>query len=163
MANNCSFEITVSAQRPEDAGRVLAILQDRDPEYAVIRGWPDDVHAVDGEGTGSLTIGGLCPWTADYMWDPEDTIYGHGLIPGETVLDDGRILVSIPLLCRLWGMHARGWELEEGCEVSGRYTCGPDGTLEYIEDWREYVAEMAALNPDDDYWNGLLEECEEAE
>lgn len=115
---------------------------------------------VPGEGTESLTIGGLCPWTAAYMWDPESTLYGHGLIPGETVLDDGRTLASVPLLCRLWGMSAEGWELEEGCCVGGRYSCGPDGALEYEDDWREYVEEMAALNPDDDYWNVLLEECE---
>lgn len=162
MANNCSFEITVSAQRPEDADRVLAILQDRDPEYCIVRGWPGDVH-VDWQDGAKMCISGVCPWTADYMWDPNNTLYGHGIEVGATVFTDGRIPVSIPWMCRLWGMHARGWELEEGCEVSGRYTCGPDGTLEYIEDWREYVAEMAALNPDDDYWNGLLEECEEAE
>lgn len=133
MANNCAFEISIEAQTTEDADCVVAILQNRDPEYCIVRGWPDDVFVSGGEGTPERTIYGDCPWTADYMWCPENTIYGRDVIPGETAFDDGRRPVSIQWLCREWGMHASGWEEEPGCDVDGEYECGPDGVLHYTD------------------------------
>ena len=120
MANNCAFEMNIRAQTTEDADRVVAILQNRDPIYCIIRGWPDSVFENGGEGTPERCIYGDCPWTAAYMWEPTGTMYGHDLIPGESRLSDGRTVVSIPWLCRTWNMKAWGWEEEAGCEVSGR-------------------------------------------
>ena len=37
MANNCAFEINIKTQTTEDADRVVAILQNRDPIYSIIR------------------------------------------------------------------------------------------------------------------------------
>ena len=130
MANNCVFEIRVNAKRAEDAERMLAVLQDRDPEYCIIRSWPGDVH-MDWQDGAEMCISGICPWTGDYMWRPENTLYGHGIEVGGTVFDDGRIPVSVPWMCRQWDMSAYGYEEEPGCDVDGEYSCGPDGVLTY--------------------------------
>lgn len=136
MANNCVFEIRVNAKRAEDAERLLAVLQDRDPEYCIIRSWPGDVH-MDWQRGAEMNISGICPWTGDYMWRPENTLYGHGIEIGTTVFDDGRIPVSVPWMCRQWNMSAYGYEEEPGCDVDGEYSCGPDGILTYRDISRE--------------------------
>lgn len=133
MANNCAFEINIKAQTTEDADRAVRIIRFEDPEYCILRGWPDYMHVTDGEDSPERTIEGLCPWTADYMWDPANTLYGHGMVPGETRLSDGRILASIPWMCRTWNMEAWGWEEEPGCGVDGEFLCRLDGVLHYTD------------------------------
>lgn len=157
MANNCAFEINIRAQTTEDADRVVAILQNRDPIYYIIRGWPDSVFEDGGEGTPERGIYGDCPWTAAYMWEPTGTLYGHDIIPGETKLSDGRTLVSIQWLCRTWKMEAWGWEEEAGCEVSGNYRCDAEGNLTYEDTWADFVLEMWRNNGED--WADSVRRC----
>lgn len=139
MANCCTFSIEFRGRTAEDADRFEAVLMNRDPEFCIIRSWPSDMFVSDGEGTERRVIDGVCPWTADYFWDPEETIYGSGMIPGETRMTDGdgRTLASVPQLCRLLGGSARGWHEEPCCDVGGTFECGPDGVLRYEDDYGE--------------------------
>lgn len=130
MANVCSYGLTMRG-RQEDAERVWAILRDEDPEYTFTRWWPDDIclHRLE---DGVLALDGGLPWTADYLWCPENTLHYGGIVPGITkCADSGRTFVSIPWLCRTFGMTAEGWEEECGCDVNGEYACGPDGVMTY--------------------------------
>ena len=78
MANNCGFQVVLCGQDVDNMRRVCDIINDRDPEYAVVRTWKDCASIVDEleltfEET-QVTIGGECPWTADFYWRPEMTL-----------------------------------------------------------------------------------------
>lgn len=162
MANNCGFEIVLYGQNVDNMRRVCDIINDRDPEYAVVRTWQDCATVIDEleftfEET-QVTISGECPWTADYYWRPDMTIAGHGCIPGESREEKtGRVFVSIPYLCSLWGMRATGYEEEWGCCVDGYYTAYEDGSCEYEDNWGEQCIFHMQEDPDDSWYHCLKE------
>ena len=47
MANNCGFEIVLYGQNVDNMRRVCDIINDRDPEYAVVRTWQDCATIID--------------------------------------------------------------------------------------------------------------------
>lgn len=163
MANNCGFQVVLCGHDVDNMRRVCDIINDRDPEYAVVRTWRDCATIIDEleltfEET-QVTIGGECPWTADYYWRPDKTIAGHGCIPGESREEKtGRIFVSIPYLCKLWSMTAMGYEEEWGCDVDGWYTAYDDGRCEYYDSWAEQCITHMQNDPDDS-WRDCLEKA----
>lgn len=163
MANRCSFNVVLYGQNVDNMRRVCDIINDRDPEYAVVRTWQDCASIVDEleltlEET-QVTIDGVCPWTADYYWRPNKTIAGLRCVPGENREEEtGRIFVSIPYLCKLWGMRASGYEEEWGCEVDGWYTAFESGSCEYDDTWADQCITHMQNDPDDS-WRDSLEKA----
>lgn len=156
MANNCSFCIAVTVNDPALGDRLCNIINNDDPEYMVIRTWKA-AHVTERLGTTEgwvVTIEGLCPWTADYFWDPGNTLYGESRTVGERQDDDeqNRILASIPYLCKLWNTTASGWQEEWGCEVDGVYSCDAEGNYNYIDTWGHVCLEHMG----DDSWDDAL-------
>lgn len=155
MANNCGYGIDIecSIENADKARRVIAIINNEDPEYCVVRtwgaGWSDEEEKGD---RFAVHIDGECPWTARYFWDPEDTLAGRKV--GDMIGAEGesRMVVSIPFLCQMWDMSATGWEEELGCDVAGEFSCGTDGELTYRDTLAETYLEHLANNPwDDEY------------
>ena len=163
MANKCGFEVNLYGKNIDNMRRVCDIINDRDPEYAVVRTWQDCATIIDeleltSEET-QVTISGECPWTADYYWRPDMTIAGLGCVPGVSREDKtGRVFVSIPYLCKLWDMKATGYEEEWGCCVDGWYTAYDDGRCEYYDSWADQCITHMQDDPDDE-WCGCLRQA----
>lgn len=161
MANNCSFNVVLHGPNVNDMLRVCDIINDLDNEYAVVRTWLNCATVIDQveltpEET-QVAIDGVCPWTADFYWRPEMTLAGHNIIIGKTRDDEGRLFVSIPYLCSLWGMRASGFEEEWGCCVDGYYTALEDGSCEYEDNWGEQCIFHMQNDPDDCWYHCLKE------
>lgn len=158
MANNCGFRITLYGKNMENMRRVCAIINAEDPEYTVVRTWSGEssiTYEYESEypyEDSYVTIEGVCPWTADYYWRPELTIAGHGFVPGECRADDGRMYVSIPYLCALWGLRADGYEEEWGCGVDGWYECKQNGEVDYYDSWGDQCIDHMKNDPDDSWY-----------
>lgn len=158
MANKCGFEVNLYGKNIENMRRVCDIINDTDPEYAVVRTWRDCAYIL-GETENCVTITGECPWTADYFWRPDKTIAGLGCVPGVSREDKtGRVFVSIPYLCKLWDMKATGYEEEWGCCVDGWYTAYDDGRCEYYDSWADQCITHMQDDPDDE-WCGCLRQA----
>ena len=154
MANNCGFGISIecSIENADNARRVLAIINNEDPMYCVVRtwggAWMDEVE--DGDRF-TANISGECPWTAMYFWDPANTLAGSDVgdfLTGEDGMP--RMVVSIPFLCQLWGLDATGWEEELGCDVCGEFRCGDDGVMTYKDTLAATMLEYLHNNTWDD-------------
>lgn len=153
MANNCGYGIDIecSIENADKARRVVAIINNDDPDYCVVRswgvGWSDEEEKGD---RFAVHIDGECPWTARYFWDPEDTLAGRKV--GDIIGAEGerRMVVSIPFLCQMWDMSATGWEEELGCDVCGEFRCGNDGTLTYTDTLAATMLECAENSPWDE-------------
>lgn len=154
MANNCGYGIDIecSMENADKARRVIAIINNEDPEYCVVRtwgvGWSDEEEMGD---RFAVHIDGECPWTARYFWDPEDTLAGRKV--GDMIGAEGesRMVVSIPFLCQMWDMSATGWEEELGCDVCGEFRCGNDGVLTYKDTLAAEMLERLQNNT----WNDI--------
>ena len=158
MANNCGFQVVLCGHDVDSMRRVCDIINDRDPEYAVVRTWRDCAYIL-GETENRVTIAGECPWTADYYWRPDETLAGYGCVPGESREDKtGRIFVSIPYLCQLWDLVASGYEEEWGCCVDGEYRAYENGHCDYIDTWGDQCITHMQNDPDDS-WRDCLEEA----
>ena len=158
MANNCGFSITLHGENKDNMRRVCDIINDTDPEYAVVRTWLGCGSITD-EDDDSITIEGECPWTADYFWRPDKTIAGLGCVPGVSREEKtGRIFISIPYLCKLWGMKATGYEEEWGCCVDGWFYANSNGSCEYYDSWADQCITHMQNDPDDS-WRDSLEKA----
>lgn len=156
MANNCSFRVTLYGRNVDNMRRVCDIINDRDPEYAVVRTW-QDCATITEEYEDSIVIEGVCPWTADFYWRPRETFAGRICAPGVTRDSSGRIFVSIPYLCSLWDMRATGYEEEWGCCVEGWYSASDSGDCEYYDSWGDQCITHMQNDPDDCWYHCLQE------
>ena len=153
MANNCGYGIDIecSIENADKARRVVAIINNEDPDYCVVRtwgvGWSDEEEKGD---RFAVYIDGECPWTARYFWDPESTLAGRKVGDIIGAEGEGRMVVSIPFLCQMWDMSATGWEEELCCDVAGEFRCGSDGVLTYRGTLAETYLEYLSNNPWDD-------------
>jgi hypothetical protein len=165
MANKCKFRIILDGETEniENMRRVCDIINDRDPEYAVVRTWQDCATITDVYvskyyiGFCYVTIEGECPWTADYYWRPHETLAGRNVTVGVTRDEAGRLFVSIPYLCDLWNLRANGYEEEWGCGIDGGYYYKGYG-VDYFDHWGEQCITHMQTDPDD-CWRDCLEKA----
>lgn len=156
MANRCGFEVTLFGENVENMRRVCDIINDNDNEYVMVRTWLNCAYILTEDET-QVVITGECPWTADFYWRPEETLAGRNVTVGKTRDDEGRLIVSIPYLCKLWNMRAMGYEEEWGCCVDGWFFASEDGSCRYDDNWGDQCIEHMQDDPDDCWYNCLKE------